>query len=137
MNSSVKEIMTATVKVVNEEDHLSKVVDLLKKHQLRHLPVVKGGKIVGIISASDINRLTFGAILDHQDSSEEAVLDMLSVPQVMVSKPRTVQEDDAITAVAEIFVKEKVHSLPVLSGEELVGIVTTTDVIRHFLEIQA
>lgn len=129
----IREIMTASVTSVQFDEPLAKVVDIFKKKKIRHLPVLQGASIVGIISASDVNRLTFGALLDHQDSSDEAILEMLNITQVMSSKPRLVKSSDSVEEVAEIFVGEKVHSLPVVEGEELVGIVTTTDVIRFFL----
>jgi CBS domain-containing protein len=93
-----------------------------------------GTHVSGIISATDINRLTFGSLFENQEGADEAVLEMLSIPQVMTSKPRTVNSEDSIKDVAEIFSKEQFHALPVVDGDELKGIVTTTDVIRYMLE---
>jgi CBS domain-containing protein len=62
------------------------------------------------------------------------MLEMLSIPQVMTSKPRSVTSDDSIKDVAEIFVSEDFHALPVVDDGVLKGIVTTTDVIRYMLE---
>jgi CBS domain-containing protein len=59
---------------------------------------------------------------------------MLTIPQVMTSKPMTVSSDTIIRDLAEIFVKEEFHALPVVDNGELKGIVTTTDVVRYFLE---
>lgn len=81
-----------------------------------------------------MNRLTFGGLFENQKEADEAVLDMLSVPQVMTSKPRTVSTDDSIKDVAEIFAKEQFHALPVVEGKALKGIVTTTDIIKYMLE---
>lgn len=130
----VKEIMTKEVFSVQENQKLATVLELFRKHKIRHLPVLNGKKISGIISRTDINRLTFGALFENQEGADEAVLEILSIPQVMTSKPRVVQQDDTIKSVAEIFASEEFHALPVVENEELRGIVTTTDVIRYMLD---
>lgn len=130
----VSHIMTKHVYTVTETDTLQEAVAIIRKNKIRHLPVMNGNNITGIISSNDINRLTFGGLFDNQEGSDEAVLDLLSIPQVMTSKPRTVSSDDLIRDVAEIFSKEEYHALPVVDNGELKGIVTTTDVISYMLE---
>ena len=130
----VSAIMTKNVHTVNLTDELSDVVNSLKKHKIRHIPVVDGREVVGIISRTDINRLTFGSLFENQDGADEAVLTMLSVSQVMTSKPRLVSADATIREVAEIFAKEEFHALPVIDDHgALTGIVTTTDIINYLL----
>ncbi|WP_243392539.1 CBS domain-containing protein [Solitalea longa] len=123
--------MTKTVITVDERDGLSRVIELLRKHNIRHIPVKNGKEISGIISRTDINRLTFGTLFDNQEDSDQAVLDMLSIPQVMTSKPRTVLSTASIKEIAEIFIHEEFHALPVVDENGLSGIVTTTDVIKY------
>jgi len=130
----ISHIMTKSVVTVNQNDDLRKVVEKLKSNSIRHIPVVNGKEVVGIISRTDVNRLTFGALFDGQEGVDEAILDMLSISQVMTSKPRTLPSDTIIKDVAEVFAKEDFHALPVVDQGELKGIVTTTDVIKYFLE---
>ncbi|SMD45676.1 CBS-domain-containing membrane protein [Aquiflexum balticum DSM 16537] len=130
----VNNIMTKDVFTVQENEKLTKVLELFRKHKIRHLPVLSGNKIVGIISRTDINRLTFGALFDNQEGVDEAVLEILSIPQVMTSKPRVVAADDPIKSIAEIFANEEYHALPVVENDILKGIVTTTDVIKYLLK---
>jgi CBS domain-containing protein len=130
----ISHIMTKSVVTVNEKDDLKKVVEKLKKHAIRHIPIVRGKDVVGIISRTDINRLTFGALFEGQEGADEAILDMLTIAQVMTSKPKTISSDTIIRDSAEIFVKEEFHALPVVDNGELKGIVTTTDILRYFLE---
>lgn len=126
--------MTAGVHSINEKDDLNRAIKLIRKHKIRHLPVINNKVITGIISSTDINRLTFGGLFDNQDGTDEAILEMLTIKQVMTSKPRTVNADQTIREVAEIFAKEGFHALPVVENGELKGIVTTTDVIKYILE---
>ncbi|KFF07380.1 CBS domain-containing protein [Flavobacterium reichenbachii] len=130
----ISHIMTKTVVTVNQNDDLKKVVEMLKLNSIRHIPVVNGKEVVGIISRSDINRLTFGALFEGQEGADEAILDMLTISQVMTSKPKTIASDAIIRDVAAVFVKEEFHALPVVENSQLKGIVTTTDVLRYFLE---
>ena len=103
----ISHIMTKSVITVNQNDDLKNVVEKLKANSIRHIPVVNGKEVVGIISRTDINRLTFGALFDGQDGADEAVLEMLTIPQVMTSKPKTVSSELIIRDLAEIFVKEE------------------------------
>lgn len=131
----ISAIMTKNVLTVNLNDELSDVVNTLKKHKIRHIPVIDGSEVVGIISRTDINRLTFGSLFENQEGADEAVLTMLSVSQVMTDKPRLVRIDSTVKDVAEIFAAEEFHALPVVDDKEtLVGIVTTTDIIKYLLE---
>ncbi|MCM0665396.1 CBS domain-containing protein [Flavobacterium tyrosinilyticum] len=130
----ISHIMTKTVVTANEKDDLKKVVEKLKAHAIRHIPIVKGKEVVGIISRTDINRLTFGALFEGQENADEAILEMLTISQVMTSKPKTVSSDTIIRDLAEIFVKEDFHALPVVDNGELKGIITTTDVMKYLLE---
>ena len=126
--------MTKSVVTVNENDDLRKVVEKLKKHNIRHIPVMRNKEVIGIISRTDINRLTFGALFEGQEGADEAILDMLTIAQVMTAKPKTISSTTIIRDSAAIFVKEEFHALPVVDNGELKGIVTTTDILRYFLE---
>ncbi|MCU0383114.1 MAG: CBS domain-containing protein [Cyclobacteriaceae bacterium] len=130
----VTHIMTNHVYSVEENESLEKVITIFRKHKIRHLPVTKNGVISGMISSTDINRLTFGRLFENQDEVDEAILHMLKIPQVMTEKPRTISPDTTIMETAAIFAKEDFHALPVVENSQLKGIVTTTDVIRYLLE---
>jgi CBS domain-containing protein len=131
----VKNIMTDKVMTVNRTTPLREVVELIKKNSFRHVPVTEGDKLVGIVSRTDLNRLTFSTLFSEQEGADEAVLEMLSLDQVMSNNPRTVSEETTIRDTAEILAKEEFHALPVVnSNGKLTGIVTTTDVIKYLIE---
>jgi CBS domain-containing protein len=133
----VSTIMTKNVVAVQLDDSLITANNLIRKHHIRHLPVIHGQQLVGMLSKTDLNRLTFSGLFAGEGDVDEAVFDMLSISQVMSHKPRAVKENDTIKKVAEILSKEEFHALPVVNAEDeskLVGIVTTTDVITYMLE---
>lgn len=133
----VSSIMTKNVVSIQLEDSLAEAHRLIRKHHIRHLPVVHRQQLVGILSKTDLNRLTFSGLFAGEGETDEAVFDMLNIKQVMSNKPRAVKESDTIKQVAEILSKEEFHALPVVSADDdskLAGIVTTTDVIKYMLE---
>jgi CBS domain-containing protein len=131
---AVSQIMTENLLSVQGNQTLKDVIEIVRKNHVRHVPVLEGSKIVGIISTTDINRLTFGALFENQDGIDESIINMLSIEQVMTRNPRTVNVSDSIKEVAEVLAEADYHSLPVEEDGEVVGIVTTTDLLRYYLK---
>jgi CBS-domain-containing membrane protein len=132
----ISSIMSKNVHTVDINDKLDHVLEVIRKHGIRHVPVVEHQLLVGIISKTDINRLTFSSLFTGQEGSDEAVFEMLTISQVMSHKPRVVRADESIRDIAEILAVEEFHALPVVDSDDatkLVGIVTTTDVIKYML----
>jgi CBS domain-containing protein len=132
----ISSIMSKNVHTVDINDKLDHVLEVIRKHGIRHVPVVEHQQLVGIISKTDINRLTFSSLFTGQEGSDEAVFEMLTISQVMSHKPRVVRADESIRDIAEILAVEEFHALPVVDSDDatkLVGIVTTTDVIKYML----
>ncbi|MFL9485667.1 CBS domain-containing protein [Chitinophagaceae bacterium LWZ2-11] len=131
----VSKIMTAHPITVNITDDLRVVSKLMKDKHIRHMPVISHGKLVGIISHTDIMRLSFGSLFEGQANADEAIFDMLKLEQVMATNPKTVTSDTEIRDVAELLTKAEYHALPVMDGVGmLAGIVTTTDIIRYLVD---
>lgn len=136
LQQPISTIMTPNVLSVQIDETLDDALAIIQAHHIRHIPVLKGDHLVGMISRTDINRLTFGALIPGQESADEAILEMLSISQVMSHHPRVVKASQSIQSVAEILAQEEFHALPVVSDEndwELVGIITTTDLIKLML----
>ncbi len=131
---SVGTIMTQNLLTVDIEEDLHRVYDLMRKHNIRHLPVVRDRKLVGIISRTDILRLSFGDIFEGEERADFGIFDLLKLEQVMASNPKTVTAECTITELGKQFIESNFHALPVVNNEgEAIGIVTTTDVIAYFL----
>lgn len=131
----VSTIMTKNVVKLNLSDDLTKAEILFKKHHIRHIPVVYSNKIVGILSYTDLLRISFAdAIDDDEDVVDTTVYNMFTVEQVMAKKIVSISPDTTIKEAAEILATKEFHALPVCEGELLVGIVTTTDLIKYLIE---
>ncbi len=131
----VSTIMTKNVVKLNLSDDLTKAEMLFKKHHIRHIPVVYSNKIVGMLSYTDLLRISFAdAIDDEEDVVDTTVYNMFTVEQVMAKKLVAISPDTTIKEAAEILAKKEFHALPVCEGELLVGIVTTTDLIKYLID---
>jgi CBS domain-containing protein len=131
----VSHIMTTELTTVNVTQNLREVVKIFEEHKFRHLPVVSGDDLIGIISKTDILRISYGSSFGEQESQiDDAIFDMLSINQVMQTNLHTIKPETTIKDAAEIFSQAEFHALPVVEGKKLVGIVTTTDIIKYLLE---
>lgn len=132
----VSKIMATNLITVHHGDPVSKVRQLIREHGIEHVPVVSGQRLVGIISNSDVLRVSFGDAFQTDERSVDATLDhTMTIEQLMKSNPVAVRENAPIREAAEMLVKGNFHSLPVVSdGQKLVGLVTSTDLIRYLLD---
>lgn len=129
----VSQIMTSNPLSVNENNSVSDVAELFKNNDIHHIPVVSGKELKGLISKSDIDRISF--ILDSTtDKVNTQIYDGLDLEQVMTSEVLTADVDDPIKEVAEKLATGTYHALPVLEKNELAGIVTSTDLIKYLVE---
>nr|WP_297783449.1 CBS domain-containing protein [uncultured Allomuricauda sp.] len=131
----VSKIMTKNLVTLSTKDDLVTAERLFKKHHIRHIPVVEGNNIKGMLSHTDLMRISFAdAIDEHEEVVDTIVYNMFTIPQVMVHDVVSVTSDTTIKDVAEILSKREFHALPVVDDGKLKGIVTTTDLIRYFLK---
>lgn len=131
----VSEIMTTNIVKLNITDNLTKAEGLFKKHKIRHIPVVSSNKIIGMLSYTDLLRISFADAIDnHEDVVDVTVYNMFSVEQVMTKNLVKISPETTIKETAEILSKKEFHALPVVEGDLLVGIVTTTDLIKYLID---
>lgn len=134
-DAPVSAIMTRNIVKLKLTDKLSTAESLFKKNHIRHLPVVEQGHIVGMLSYTDLLRISFADAVDEDgEGIETTVYNMFSIEQVMTKKVISVGPDTSIEQVGKVFLTHEFHALPVVQDDTLLGIVTTTDVIRYFLE---
>ena len=127
--------MTTDLVTINHTNSLFDAEKLFNKHKIRHIPVVNNKQIIGILSLTDLLRISFVDNYGEDDSQvDTAVYNMLSIEQVMVKDPVHIAPSLTIKEVAEILAKKEFHALPVVENGELVGIVTTTDLLNYLLE---
>lgn len=131
----ISEIMTKNVITLSLKDDLETAELLFKRHKIRHIPVIKDKSIVGILSYTDLLRISFAdAVDEYEDEVDTVVYNMFTIEQVMAKNVISVTPYTAIKEVAQVLAKEEFHALPVVEDNILVGIVTTTDLINYLIE---
>ncbi len=131
----VSTIMTKNIITLNSIDDLGTAERLFKEHNIRHIPVVEGDKIIGMLSLTDLLRISFAdGVYEDESDVETTVYNMFTISQVMAKSLKSVSGNTTIKEVAEILAENEFHALPVVESNRLVGIVTTTDLIKYLLE---
>ena len=121
--------MTPHVQTVNMSNSLHDVKNLFEHNHFRHVPVVSGSELIGIISRTDLARISFVAdATDHRLST--AMYDVLSIDHVMQKDVVTLNAHDTVQEATELFLLHDFNGLPVLKDGQVVGIVTTQDLIK-------
>lgn len=126
--------MSRSLITVTSKTPVSEARSRLATGNVHHLPVVDGDRLVGIVSATDFVR---------QPASEASVgrrrgaaaADLRTVADIMQRNPVTVGPAARLGDVVDLLANGRFHSLPVVKGEKLVGIVTTTDLLRRFRDL--
>ena len=130
----VSQIMTKDVVKLTTKNTLFDAEKLFKEHNIRHLPVVSGNQLIGILSYSDLLRISFSELSDNEEKVDTTVYNAYTIEQVMAKNPVGVSPDQTVRDVTEILLKQSFHSLPVVENGELKGVITTTDLLKYFLE---
>jgi acetoin utilization protein AcuB len=120
--------MTRDVVVVPHSLSVANAWKILRQKRIRHLPVVDDGRLVGILSDRDLLRL--GHV---QPSGELGFVDR-AVGDIMTLKPLTCAPSTSVAEVVRIMTEQKIDALPVISGERVVGLVTSTDLLLLLLD---
>lgn len=136
-NVSVRHVMSTELITVHHGDAISKVRSVFSEQHLHHLPVVDGGKIVGIVSWTDLMRLSYGDAFGEDDRAVDAMLDHThKLEDLMHQNPVTVDVNSGVRDATRILAEGDFHALPVVeNADQLVGIVTTKDLLKFLLEL--
>jgi acetoin utilization protein AcuB len=118
---AVSEYMTPAPKAIGSEESVSAAHELMRRYRIRHLPVMRDGRLAGIISDRDV-RLVRGL----GGTRAERVL----VEEAMSAKPFTVAPDAPLNHAARVMAERRVGSAVVMAGREVIGVLTTTDALN-------
>lgn len=130
----ISKIMTSNVVTLNMNDSLTKAEEIFQEYKIRHIPVVSGSHIVGILSYSDMLKIGIPELNDGEDAVVSTIYDMYTLEQVMTKDVKTLSENDYIKTAAQIFSESEFRALPIVDeSNNLVGILSTTDLIKYLL----
>ena len=104
---------------------ISEAIELMKINSIRHLPVIgDGNTLQGFLTLADLKQGLIPSMLGD-----------LTLQDLMIKDPITVDPDDDIEIAAQLIYKNKIGGMPVVKGDQLVGIITATDILRTFIDM--
>jgi acetoin utilization protein AcuB len=131
----VRERMSRPVISVLAEAPINEVLAMFKKERIRRAPVLKNGKLVGIVSEKDLLNATPSSATTLSIWEMNYLISKVKVKDVMTKKVITVDRDTPIEEAARIMADKKIGGMPVMDGDRVVGMITETDLFKVFLEL--
>lgn len=127
----VRDAMTRDVVTVDPEASAAQAWGICRERNIRHLPVVDDGRLVGIVSDRDLRDLS----PPRDTPDQENTLGWVRIRDVMTPEVVTAHPLDTIEHAARVIYEHKFNCLPVVAGGELVGIITSSDLVRTLVEL--
>jgi predicted transcriptional regulator len=128
----VRDIMPEKMVTISAGDTLSTVEDIMTLGHVRHMPVVRAGKLVGVMSERDLLRASLSQLSEFGDAQRRAFLQGVEIAGVMSSPPVTIDPEQTVEEAARVMATRKIGCLPVVEEEKLLGLITETDVLAYF-----
>ena len=132
---TVRKIMMGSPVTLTPDDTLDLANNVISLGRIRHIPVVENGKLVGLLSERDLIGAAANRIFGLNQKSKSALLKTESVKSIMKKRLVTVTPDTPIKDAARLMADKKIGCVPVISEGALVGLVTTTNVLRYLESI--
>jgi acetoin utilization protein AcuB len=129
-NLLVRDFMTSPAASIEADSRLLDAALAMRRCGFRHLPIVRGEKLVGIITDRDINRYAPSLLGNISQEEYNAIFENTPLERVMTRDPLFTTPETPIGKVVAELHNRKLGCMPVVEGERLVGIVTTTDLLR-------
>jgi len=134
-NEPISNLMTKDVVTLNLTDSLYSAEKRMKVNHIRHMPVVDGEKLIGLLSLSDLQRISFIDAYSKEGTEDTPVYNMLSIKDMMIKEPISIYPSTTILEASKLLATKEFHSLPVVEDGKLVGIITTTDLLNFFINL--
>jgi acetoin utilization protein AcuB len=130
---TVGDCMSVDPVTVAPQDSLQRVIELLRRRDIRAVPVVEDGKLVGIVTDRDVRQVAPAYPLFRDDDEIRRYTENLTVTAAMSADPLTVSPATPLVEAAKILETYRISSLPVVEGFRVVGILSVTDLLRVFV----
>lgn len=132
----VENWMNPKVITVDVSEPMLGATKLMKENQIRHLPVLREGKLVGIITDRDLKRASPSDATSLEAHELLYIIANIKVGEIMTRNPITVPCDYTVEEAAEVLLKNRISGMPVVDKEgKVVGTITQTDIFRVLLSL--
>lgn len=134
-NIPLKEIMSSPVTALHLEDTVDRVDEIFQTNPFHHIPIVNDlGLLVGIVSRTDFHKISYGMTLFHLQQREvvnKALYRSLLIKDIMTKDVVSLQAQDSLEEAVSLLEKNIFHAVPIVEKGQLVGIVSTQDLLRY------
>jgi CBS domain-containing membrane protein len=127
----VTEIMMGSPVTLKPEDTLDLANDVISLGRIRHIPVVDAGRLVGLLSERDLLGAAASEIFGLKQKTKSALLKSVLIKDIMKKHVVTVSPETSIKDAAHLLADKKIGCVPVVSDGAIIGLVTTTDILRY------
>ncbi len=127
--------MSHPVITISPDTPIIDALNLMKREHIRRLPVVMDGKLVGIVSDKEIMNASPSGATSLSVWELNYLVSKILVKDIMTKEVITVQETDSLEKAARLMADNKIGGLPVMRNDQLVGIITETDLFKLFIEL--
>jgi acetoin utilization protein AcuB len=131
----VKERMKRDPVTVKKDDSFRYALKLIRKEGIRHLPVIENKRVVGIVTDRDLRQAAPSPATTLEVHELNFLLERLKIEAIMTKKVITIGQDTSLLEAAKLLLTHKIGCLPVVDGDELVGIITEGDMLRALVEM--
>lgn len=131
----VKDKMTANPYTIQPDTSISDAFSIMKDNGFHQLPVVKGGKLVGLLTEKELQNVTPSTATSLSVYELNYLLTKITVAQAMITNPITIEADALLEKAAVLMRSHDVRALPVMDGKKLVGVITQSDIFDAFIEM--
>jgi acetoin utilization protein AcuB len=131
----VRDYMTTELVTVQETDTLLDATMFFVRSTFRHLPVVRGRQLVGVITERDVKQYAPSVLSGISAEDYNSIMETTPISRVMARSPITVRPEQSVLEAAKLLYAKRLGCLPVIQDNELVGIITTTDMLKVLAQI--
>ncbi|NLX71385.1 MAG: CBS domain-containing protein [Clostridiales bacterium] len=131
----VRSRMTTNPFIISPDHTIPDAQEIMMKNGIRRLPVVKNGKLVGVVTKEDIDRYSPSQATSLSMSEITYILSKTKIKQIMTKDPVVISPNALLEEAAILMRDQRVGFLPVVDGDKLVGIITESDIFDAFIEL--
>ena len=121
---NVESWMVRKLITIGKEEGVLDALAIMKKHSIRHLPVIEKDMFVGLVTSGDLKQAILASMLER-----------LKVGDIMIQNPVTITKDTPLERAAKIIFEKNIGCLPVVEEGRIIGIITVKDILKAFIEI--
>lgn len=132
---TVADRMVRKVIALQETQSVREALLTVQRHQIRHLPVLRNGELVGMVTDRDLKRATPSPVSGADMETFDRVVDSTPVSQIMTRNPFTVTPSTRLKDAVKVLHDRKFGAIPVTDGNKLVGLITATDMLLHLYNL--